>query len=114
VIEKLKKRWNIDGTRQVLIVLLVFALTGTTVLVLKKPLFKIWFPDGEIPLGFSIMYYILIFPIYNAFLLMYGFLLGEFKFFWEFEKKFFMRMRKRFSKNTETAMNDGENTAEVI
>ena len=93
--EKLKSRWNLKNTKQVILVLLVFALTGSTVLFIKKPLFALWFPDGEIPLAFSIAYYILIFPIYNVFLLLYGFLLGQFDFFWNYEKKFFNRIFNR-------------------
>ncbi|HMP99926.1 MAG TPA: prolipoprotein diacylglyceryl transferase [Cyclobacteriaceae bacterium] len=91
-IERLKKRWNLHSARQVIIVLIVFACTGTTVLLIKKPLFAWWFPDGDKPLWASISYWILIFPVYNVFLLGYGFLFGQFKFFWEFEKKFFNRI----------------------
>lgn len=79
------------STTQVVIVLIVFACTGTTVLLIKRPLFAYWFPDGEKPLWATIAYFILILPVYNVFLLFYGFLFGQFKFFWEFEKKFFKR-----------------------
>ena len=91
-IEKLKSRWNLKSTTQVIIVLIVFACTGTTVLLIKRPLFAYWFPDGEKPLWASITYFILILPVYNVFLLFYGFVFGQFKFFWEFEKKFFKRI----------------------
>jgi len=97
--EKLKSRWNLKNTWQVIIVLIVFALTGTTVLLIKKPLFALWFPDGEIPVIFSIIYYILILPIYNMFLLFYGFIFGQFSFFWNFEKKTFNRMFNRKKDN---------------
>ena len=96
MIEKLKRRWNVKNTWQVVVILIVFSLTGTTVLLIKRPLFALWFPNGEIPLGFSIAYYILIFPIYNLFLLFYGALLGQFSFFWEFEKKMLDRMKLGF------------------
>ncbi|MDH4058287.1 MAG: hypothetical protein OEU76_05955, partial [Cyclobacteriaceae bacterium] len=62
-IEKLKKRWSLTSTWQVVVVLIVFACTGTTVLVIKRPLFEYWFPDGDKPLWASITYYILILPI---------------------------------------------------
>jgi hypothetical protein len=97
-IEKLKSRWNLENTKQVFIVLLVFALTGTTVLVIKKPILSFLFPSGDIPLAFYIAYYILIFPIYNLFLLFYGAIFGYFSFFWDFEKKTFKRIKERFSK----------------
>ncbi len=93
--EKLKKRWNLRSTWQVIIVLVVFAFTGTTVLVIKRPLFDMWFPDKDIPFWASFLYYVLILPVYNVFLLMYGFVFGQFRFFWEFEKKFFNRLTGR-------------------
>ena len=91
-IEKLKSRWNLKSTTQVIVVLIVFACTGTTVLIIKRPLFAYWFPEGEKPLWASITYFILILPVYNVFLLFYGFVFGQFKFFWEFEKRFFKRI----------------------
>jgi hypothetical protein len=89
--DRLAKRWNVTPAR-VLIILLVFACTGTTVLFLKRPVVAFFAGDGEQPLLFSILYYILILPVYNAILLVYGFLFGQFQFFWEFEKRFFKRM----------------------
>ena len=97
-IDKLQQRWNLKSGWQVMIILLVFACTGTTVLLIKKPLFAYWFPDGEKPLWASISYWILILPVYNIFLLAYGFLFGQFSFFWEFEKRFFSRIFSNFKK----------------
>lgn len=90
--DKLKNRWNVKNTWQVVIILIVFACTGFTVLLIKNPLFAYWFPDGDKPWWASAAYWILIFPVYNVFLLAYGFIFGQFKFFWEFEKRFFGRM----------------------
>lgn len=75
--------------------MVVFALTGTTVLVLKRPVVAYFSPDGEQNLWFSIIYYILILPVYNIILLGYAFLLGQFTFFWNFEKKSFSRLWRR-------------------
>ena len=74
-----------------LIILLVFTLTGCTVLFLKRPLTEWVAGDGEKPLWFSVLYYVLILPFYNVLLLAYGALFGQFRFFWEFEKRFFRR-----------------------
>ena len=41
---------------------------------------------------FTYSYYWLILPIYNLVLLGYGFVFGQFAFFWEFEKRFFGRI----------------------
>jgi hypothetical protein len=95
-IDKLKDRWKLNSAWQVIIILVVFACTGTTVLLLKKPLFDYWFDGGERPLWASILYYILILPVYNILLLAYGFVFGQFAFFWAFEKRFFSRIISKF------------------
>lgn len=91
-LNKLQSRWQVKSLRQVIVILVVFACTGFTVLLIKRPLFEYWFPTGDKPVWASILYWILIFPIYNVFLLFYGFIFGQFRFFWDFEKKFFNRM----------------------
>lgn len=90
--DRLATRWNVSPSR-VLVILLVFACTGFTVMFLKRPIVA-WAAgaDGEQPLLFSVLYYILILPFYNLVLLVYGALLGQFRFFWEFEKRFFGRL----------------------
>ncbi len=90
--EKLKERWNLKNTGQVVIVLIVFAATGFTVMFLKRPVVGFFTENGEQPIIFSILYYLLILPVYNVILLFYGFIFGQFKFFWEFEKKMWARM----------------------
>lgn len=91
-IEKLKARWQLKSVGQVIVVLIVFACTGFTILFLK-PVITAWLiGDDERPLWFQIGYWIFILPVYNVFLLMYGFIFGQFRFFWEFEKRFFRRM----------------------
>ncbi|REE05950.1 DUF6787 family protein [Marinoscillum furvescens] len=91
-IDKLKKRWNLKSGFQVIIVLIVFACTGFTVMFLKDPIVSLFTTDGEKSLWFTIAYYLLILPVYNVILLFYGFLFGQFAFFWEFEKKMWKRM----------------------
>ncbi len=93
-LERLRMRWGVTSG-QVFIILLVFACTGTTVMLLKRPVVAFFAGDGEQPLLFSILYYVLILPIYNVILLIYGALFGQFKFFWEFEKRTFRRMTGR-------------------
>lgn len=83
---------------RVVLILIVFACTGFTVMFLKKPVVGYFTDHGEQPLLVSVLYYILILPFYNLVLLVYGALLGQFKFFWEFEKKFFGRILGRRKK----------------
>ena len=91
---RLQKRWGVSASKAV-IILIVFALTGFSVMFLKKPIVNFFVPDGSKSLLFSILYYILILPVYNIILLIWGFVLGQFSFFWEFEERFFNRIFRR-------------------
>ncbi len=91
-ISKLRKRWDLDSARQVFVVLLVFACTGTTIVLIKRPVTEYFFGDNGPSSIFSILYWVFILPIYNILLLVYGFLFGKFRFFWNYEKKFFRRI----------------------
>jgi|APTNR8051073442_1049403.scaffolds.fasta_scaffold04447_2 hypothetical protein len=93
-IQRLGERWGV-GPWQVLVILLVFACTGTTVLLLKRPVVAYFAGDEQQPVLFTVLYYLLILPIYNLFLLIYGALFGQFRFFWAFEKRFFNRILGR-------------------
>lgn len=88
---RLGKRWGV-GPGRVVLILLVFACTGFTVMFLKRPVVALFTEEGDQPLLFSILYYILILPVYNLILLVYGALFGQFKFFWAFEQRFFGRI----------------------
>jgi hypothetical protein len=97
-LQKLKNRWHVKSAWQVIVILLVFACTGFTVLAIKRPIFLLAFPDGHVPLSIKILYWILILPVYNVFLLWYGFMFGQFDFFWKFERRFLSRIFSIFSK----------------
>ena len=91
-IEKLRKRWNLNSTKQVIIVLIVFACTGFSVYFLKPVILKLLAGEHNDSILASILYYIFILPLYNLLLLGYGFIFGQFDFFWDFEKRFFKRI----------------------
>lgn len=91
---KLQKRWGVSAS-QVFIILLVFACTGFSVMFLKKPIISFFTEGGEKSLMFSVIYYILILPVYNLILLIYGFIFGQFTFFWNFEKRMMNRILGR-------------------
>ncbi|MBS1544231.1 MAG: prolipoprotein diacylglyceryl transferase [Bacteroidetes bacterium] len=98
--EKLQSRWKVKSIAQVVMILIVFALTGFTVVFLKKPVLTYFFEGTPRPLWATVVYYILILPVYNAILLLYGLLLGQFRFFWDFEKRMLNRIFGRTKKNT--------------
>jgi hypothetical protein len=95
-INKLMQRWKVGSPTQVVIILVVFACTGFSVMFLKKPILGWFSSDLESNKTlFSILYYIFIFPVYNILLLFFGFVFGQFQFFWEFEKNFFRKISGR-------------------
>lgn len=91
-LNKLQDRWQLQNLTQVIVVLIVFACTGFTVLYLKRPIVAFFISGEETNIWFSVIYYILILPIYNIILLFYGFIFGQFSFFWAFEKRMWSRM----------------------
>lgn len=95
----MQERWKVDTALQVVLILLVFACTGFTVLFLKQPLLRFLVGEGEMPIWVSVVYYLLILPVYNVFLLFYGLIFGQFRFFWSFEKRFFKRVLSIFKKS---------------
>jgi len=92
-LKKLKNRWGVSSG-EVVIILIVFACTGFTVMFLKEPLLDLMVAEGERTFWFSLAYYLFILPIYNLILLFYGFIFGQFRFFWNFEKRMLSRFKK--------------------
>jgi hypothetical protein len=89
----LKKRWGVETNLQLTIIFIVFAITGSASAWLSKP-FCIWLGITKEDIGFwfTPVRLILIFPIYQVLLVLIGFLFGQFKFFWAFEKKMLKSM----------------------
>ncbi len=91
--EKLKKRWQIESNFQLIMILIVFSITGSASAWVSKPFVEFFgLSDQMMPKWiFTILRLILIFPIYNVLLIIIGTIFGQFKFFWAFEKKMFSR-----------------------
>ena len=86
--DKLKARWGLQTNGQVVAVLLVFSLAGSMILPVRKFVFHLLHFDGATPFWLkTLVWLIVVFPTYQFFLLVFGALLGEFRFFWEKEKK---------------------------
>ncbi|MBP6557861.1 MAG: diacylglyceryl transferase [Flavobacterium sp.] len=84
-----KERWNIKSNWQVFVILVVFAVTGSTSAYLSKPVLELFgIVKGDVSNWiYYPLYIILIFPIYQVLLVSFGFIFGQFTFFWAFEKK---------------------------
>ncbi len=96
--EKLKKRWGVESWVDVVIILVVFACTGFSIMGVKR-LFNVSY-DTDIFL--RILFYIGVFFLYQVFLLAYGWLFGKFRFFWNFEKRMLNKIWSWFVRRKET------------
>lgn len=104
--QKLKIRWGIESNFQLLIILFVFAITGSSSVYVAKPFLYYLGMDAAAfsdyfwgPAIYWTLRILLIFPIYQLLLLAYGWLFGQFRFFWNFEKKMLQRMGLGFLVN---------------
>ncbi len=89
-LDSLKNRWGIRNTFQILVILVVFSCTGVSLLFIKAPFCQLIGIDEQTPIWLRITVFSLaLLPIYNLLLLGWGFLFGQFRFFWEFEKRMF-------------------------
>ena len=101
IFQKLKLRWNIQSNFQLFIILLVFAITGSSSLVVAEPILNYFNITEETlnPWIYKPIRLILIFPVYQILVLIFGALFGQFQFFWNFEKKMLARMGFKYFKD---------------
>ena len=92
--KKFKKKWGINSNFQLIIILLVFSITGSLALWIAKPLLNVLGLTKELssPWVFWPIRILIIFPIYQILILIIGTLFGQFRFFWNFEKKMLIRL----------------------
>ena len=92
--EKLKERWGIKSNWSIVAIFVVFAINGSFAAWVAKPITTFIGLSPEIISAW--LYYplriLLVFPIYQITLPIVGFIFGQFKFFWAFEKKFLSRI----------------------
>lgn len=97
--QKLKSRWGIESNWQLLLIFIVFGITGSSSVYVGEPVLH---SVGLVPTAFEdhwgdpwlywVLRLLLIFPIYQVLLLLYGWLFGQFRFFWNMERKILQRM----------------------
>ena len=94
MIEKLINLFKVKSLKQLVIVFLVFSITGSLSVVLGEPIINFFFEDGiENNLYFWIIRIIIIVPLYQILLIIIGTIFGEFKYFWRIEKKILTRLK---------------------
>ena len=93
LVNKIKRKWEIKSNRQLLIIFLVFGITGSTAAWISKPILEfIGIKQSNISLWFYWpIRIIIIFPLYQILLLITGTVFGQSKFFKNFIKKMFKK-----------------------
>jgi len=96
--KRLKEKWGITSNFQLFIICVVFAITGSLSVLITEPVILFLFGDldGLNPLLSWLLRILIIFPIYQALLLFFGFIFFQYKFFYQFEKKFLKKIGLKF------------------
>ena len=92
--KKLENKWILDHKWEMIRVFIVFAVTGSSSVFVGRPIMKLIGITKENlnPILYWVLFIIIGLIFYQILLVTFGWLFGQFKFFWEFEKK----MLKRF------------------
>jgi hypothetical protein len=97
MMKKLKERWNVSSNRQLTLIFIVFAITGSASAWLSRPLCEVLgISKDQLSHWYTPVRLLLIFPIYQALLVTIGALFGQFTFFWNFEKKLLRSLKLGF------------------
>lgn len=91
--KKLENRWIVKYKWEMIRIFLVFAFTGTSSVFVGRPIIKFLgiSQDSLDPILYWFLYILIGLIFYQILLLFFGWLLGQFQFFWDFEKKMFNR-----------------------
>ena len=93
--KKLKQKWGLTSNWQILAIILVFSINGSFATWVAKPVTEFFGLSAENTKPYILyltLRILLIFPIYQLTLPLVGWLFGQFKFFWNMEKKMLRRM----------------------
>ena len=87
--KKLKERWGITSNFQILIIFIVFGITGSVSAYISGPLTNIIIGESELHWLIKLLIRIIVLtPIYQVLLLFFGYIFFQYKFFYNFVKKF--------------------------
>lgn len=93
--ERLKEKWGLKSYWQVGLIIIVFSIAGSTVAFARPYYFAYLGFDKSTPWIFKLLIGVL---TYQVVLLIYGTIFGQFKFFWQKEKRMISRIGKFFAK----------------
>lgn len=98
MMQKFKTKWNLTSNWQVIIIFIVFSITGSAAMLVRKLVFDLIGITSDTSLWIKVPLYILILiPAYQVLLLVIGALLGQFQFFYAFQKRNFRFLNRNKS-----------------
>ena len=91
--KKLENKWILDAKWEMIRVFIVFAITGSSSMLIGRPIIKLIGITKENlnPFIYWVLFIIIGLVFYQILLVTFGWLFGQFKFFWDFEKKMLRR-----------------------
>jgi len=93
MMQKMKERWGVSSTKRFVIIMVVFSLAGSSIMFFREPVYHVLHVSTDSSLWIKIPVAI---AIYQVMLLAWGAAFGEFRFFWEKEKKMGRRLISLF------------------
>ncbi|MGB3607647.1 DUF6787 family protein [Psychroserpens sp.] len=93
LIKKLEHKWIVDQRWEMIRIFIVFAITGSSSMFVGRPFIAFLGITKENlnPILYWVLFIIIGLIFYQILLVLFGWLFGQFKFFWEFEKKMLRR-----------------------
>ena len=95
MVNKLIKKFEANSIQHLIIIFIIFALSGSGSIFISSPILAIL--SLEQLISFYPLYLfvriILIVPIYQILLILIASLFGQFNYFWKFEKRFLQRLK---------------------
>ncbi len=94
MIQKVLKIFKVNSINRLIIIFIVFAITGSLSVILGEYVLLFFFSDDVVKDFFYwVIRILIIFPLYQILLIIIGSIFGEFKYFWTIEKKILKRLK---------------------
>lgn len=94
--DKFKVKWNITSNWQLAIILIVFSVTGSAALIVRRFVFELIGITSETSMWLKVpLYIVVLIPAYQILLIVIGAAFGQYRFFYEFQKKSIGRFYRR-------------------
>lgn len=97
IFKRLEHKWVVSYKWEMIRIFIVFAITGSSSVFVGRPLIALMGITKENlnPVLYWVLFIIIGLIFYQILLVSFGWLLGQFQFFWEFEKKMLRRFGLR-------------------